>query len=588
MLKAIKELLIGTAPTRAKSSSVASSPAGPAGYFMPQSATQLLDMPARKQCLQQLWENSSLPKDLYEQFYLQPLHHLVTLMQRLPATKQGEYANEGGLVDITLQTTTFAVRLAKGHMLPPGAAPEDQSAQNILWNAVVFYAALWRYLPQLALFEGELQTGRPWLPGLTVPAEPYRFRFKPAVPEPVITSSQSGLIAFRLLPAEVVNWLSTLPAAAQAVMLIASRQPSSLPVIDEIVQEAVKLARGDAIGMAAPTVVTAPSSSIPVPAETSDLVNAPAAQVVLESSVPGAAVQSAVTGETAATNDQENGADTAAAVSLEEAMAVPSGDVLLSSALDAPVNDLPLAEMVVAPEPAVEVEEDMQALLSLMNVSVSAPEAPEMQSQEDAPQEEDPELAQRERPATDLPTVADSEPAVPEKAPILTASAAPSEDVVTRAETAMLQSPPEQTEPGTDKESAVVSGEVVPASDEHSGELFWQWLSAGLSSGDIPINTVEARAHLVAGFVFITVPGIFYLYLKQTGLAGDQREALQDSFERLDKHRRVKGKRFYFAELYASSERKGSFKRTKGYLIKASLLYRGMPVPDDSPVLVIP
>ena len=584
MLKAIKELLVGTreVPTRAESS------AGPAGYFMPQSATQLLDMPARKQCLQQLWENSSLPKDLYEQFYLQPLHHLVTLMQRLPATKQGEYANEGGLVDITLQTTTFAVRLAKGHMLPPGAAPEDQSAQNILWNAVVFYAALWRYLPQLALFEGELQTGRPWLPGLTVPAEPYRFRFKPVVPEPVITASQSGLIACRLLPAEAVNWLSTLPAAVKAVMLIASRQPSSLPVIDEIVQEAVKLARGDAIGMEAPTVVTAPSSSIPVPAETSDLVNAPAAQVVLETSVPGAAVQSAVTGEPAATNDQENGADTAATVSSEEAMAVPSGDVLLSSALDAPVNDLPLAEMVVAPEPAVEVEEDMQALLSLMNVSVSAPEAPEIQSQEDAPQEEDPELAQRERPATDLPTVADSEPAVPEKALILTVSAAPSEDVVARAETAMPQSPPEQTEPGTDKESAVVSGEIVPASDEHSGELFWQWLSTGLSSGDIPINTVEARAHLVAGFVFITVPGIFYLYLKQTGLAGDQREALQDSFERLDKHRRVKGKRFYFAELYASSERKGSFKRTKGYLIKASLLYRGVPVPDDSPVLVIP
>ncbi|WP_431712622.1 TraI domain-containing protein [Serratia marcescens] len=590
MLKAIKELLVGTreVSTRAKSS-ISSSPAGPAGYFMPQSATQLLDMPTRKQCLQQLWENSALPKDLYEQFYLQPLHHLVALMQVLPAARQGEYANEGGLVDITLQTTTFAVRLAKGHMLPPGAAPEDQSAQNILWNAVVFYAALWRYLPQLALFEGELQTGRPWLPGLTVPAEPYRFRFKPAAPEPGITMSQSALIACRLLPAEAVNWLSTLPAAAQAVMLIASGQPSSLPVIDEIVQEAVKLAHGDAIAMAAPAAAAIPSSPIPAPTETSpDLVGELAAQGALESSAPGADLKSAMTGEPAATNDQENGADTAAAISSAAAMTVPSADVLLSSALDAPVNDLPLAEMVVAPEPAVEVEEDMQALLSLMNVSVSVPEAPEVQSQEDAPQEEVPELAQRERSATDFLTVADSEPAVPEKTPILTASAASSEDVVARAETAMPQSPPEKMESGTDKESAVVSGEAVPASDEHSGELFLQWLSAGLSSGDIPINTVEARVHLVAGFVFITVPGIFYLYLKQTGLAGDQREALQDSFERLDKHRRVKGKRFYFAELYASSERKGSFKRTKGYLIKASLLYRGAPVPDDSPVLVIP
>lgn len=588
MLKAIKELLVGTreVPTRVKSSA-SSSLAGPTGYFMPQSATQLLDMPARKQCLQQLWENSALPKDLYEKFYLQPLHHLVSLMQVLPAARQGEYAHEGGLIDVTLQTTTYAVRLAKGHMLPPGAAPEDQSAQNILWNAVMFYAVLWRYLPQFDQVEGEFQSGRAWLPGVMVPTEPYRFRFKPVTPDPTITTSQRALIACRLLPAEAVSWLATLPTAAHAVMLIASGYPSSLPVIDEIVQEAVKLARGDAIVMAAPATVAIPSS--PMPAESSpDPVSATAAQVEQDSSVPGVAVQSAVEGEPAATNDQEEGADTAAAVSSEGAMAVPSGYVLLNSALDAPVNDLPLAEMVVAPEPAVEVEEDMQVLLSLMNVSVSVPETPEMQSQGDAPQEEEPELASRERPATDLLTVAGSEPAVPERATILTASAAPSEDVIDSAETAMPQSLPEKTEPGTDKEGSVVSEEAKPTSDEHSGELFWKWLGTGLSSGEIPINTVEARVHLVAGFVFITVPGIFYLYLKQTGLASAQREALQHSFERLDRHRRVKGKRFYFAELYASSERKGSFKRTKGYLIKASLLYRGVPVPDDSQVLIIP
>lgn len=67
-------------------------------------------------------------------------------MQVLPATSQGEYAREGGLVDVTLKTMTYAVRLAKGHMLPPGAAPEEQSAHNLQWNVVVFYAALWHYL----------------------------------------------------------------------------------------------------------------------------------------------------------------------------------------------------------------------------------------------------------------------------------------------------------------------------------------------------------------------------------------------------------------------------------------------------------
>lgn len=162
-------------------------------------------------------------QNLYEQFYLQPLKQLMTLMQVLPATSLGEYAREGGLVDVTLQTTTYAVRLAKGHMLPPGAAPEEQSAQNVQWNVVVFYAALWHYLPQLSQLQGEYQSGRTWLPGLTVPSEPYRFRFSAIPPAPTLTTSKSAMIAARLLPAEVIDWLTTLPAATHSLMTVAQR-----------------------------------------------------------------------------------------------------------------------------------------------------------------------------------------------------------------------------------------------------------------------------------------------------------------------------------------------------------------------------
>nr|WP_324135667.1 TraI domain-containing protein [Erwinia psidii] len=222
MLKAIKTLIAGARDTPTKQTAQPSMVV-PAGYFMPASAEQLLDTAPRKQCLQQLWENSALPKDLYAQFYLQPLKHLIALMQVLPATQQGEYAREGGLVDVTLQTATFTVRLAKGHMLPPGAAPEDQSAQNVLWNAVVFYAALSWYLPLFNQLEGEMQSGRTWLPGLTVPGEPYRFRFRGYSPENALTISQSAMIAARLVPTEAIDWLSTLPAAVEALMLIAAR-----------------------------------------------------------------------------------------------------------------------------------------------------------------------------------------------------------------------------------------------------------------------------------------------------------------------------------------------------------------------------
>uniref|UniRef100_UPI001B3C5877 TraI domain-containing protein n=1 Tax=Serratia surfactantfaciens TaxID=2741499 RepID=UPI001B3C5877 len=244
MLKAIKELLVGTRVMPANPTASISASQCPVGYFMSASAEQLLSTASRQQCLQQLWENSALPKDLYEHFYLQPLKQLVTLMQVLPAASHGEYAREGGLVDVTLQTTTYAVRLAKGHMLPPGAAPEEQSAQNVQWNVVVFYAALWHYLPLLSQLQGELQSGRAWLPGLTVPGEPYRFRFRATPSAPTLASSQSAMIAARLLPEELIEWLSTLPAAIHSLMTIASRQPSTLPAIDDIILEAAKLARG--------------------------------------------------------------------------------------------------------------------------------------------------------------------------------------------------------------------------------------------------------------------------------------------------------------------------------------------------------
>ncbi|RAT17415.1 relaxase [Lonsdalea populi] len=556
MLKAIRALLVGSRPAPAKSVLQSSSPACPTGYFMPVSAGQLLNPVSRKQCLQQLWESSALPGDLYRQFYLQPLEHLVTLMQSLPATQQGEYAGEGGLAEVTLQTTTFAVRLARGHMLPPGAAPEDQSAQNVLWNAVIFYAALCRYLPVLSQIEGELLSGRPWLPSLTVPDEPYRFRFRVNPPEPALTTSQSALIAARLVPSDAIAWLSTLPAAAQALMMIVARQPSPLPVIDEIVQEAVRQARGESLLPALPSGSVAIVS--PVPLQTVTAAVGPLAPAVdlqsAASALPAVEAPSVESGPAA------------------EVSKTPTSDVLLSSALDEPVNDKPIAEMVVAPEPVAGTEEDMETLLSLMAVKVSAPEHPKNQEEVRPPKDS-------HAPVPDMPDVTEKfadlsdQTAMPEIEPL-----PPAEPLDIAAGSGGTTLAPEDQMPRF--------GDLP--SENKPGEHFWKWLSKGLNSGEIDVNTAGARVHFVSGFVFITVPGIFYLYLKQQGLDGNQREALQEDFERLEKHRRVKGKRFYFAHLYESTDGSGPYKRTKGYLIKASLLFRGKNVPDDSKMLVIP
>lgn len=564
MLKAIKEMLVGTREMLVRSTARVSTPQSPAGYFMPATAEQLLDTASRKHCLQQLWENSVLPKDLYTDFYLQPLNQLMTLMQVLPAAQQGEYAREGGLAEVTLQTVAYAVRLAKGHMLPPGAAPEEQAAQNVQWNMVVFYAALWHYLPLFSQLEGELRSGQPWLVGVVIPIEPYRFRFTATSSDPVLVTSQSTMIAARLLPAAVTDWLSALPVSIQSLMLIALRQPSALPVIDDIVQEAVRLARGEDLlaalqeGGAALVTPAVPLTPM-VPAVEKETFTPPVSSIDLQSTVSSThspLIEEQLLAEIAGPSNGN---------------APSATDALLSSALDTPVNDKPLAGMTIESEPVVGTGEDLQALLSLMDVSVSAPVNQAKQALGDAPHED--------------------EGPMPADNPVLTA------EVAQEVDAAEVN---QESDGGNDiaSEAAFSTPELgapeipTPAIEANEGvapgDAFWRWLADGLNSNQILINTGEARVHLVSGFVFITVPGVFYLYLKQTGLDGSQREVLQEDFERLEKHRRGKGKRFYFAYLYKTSECTGAFKRTKGYLVKASLLYRGEKLPDDSPVLVIP
>lgn len=560
MLKAIKEMLVGTREIPARPTVSGATPQSPAGYFMPVTAEQLLDTASRKQCLQQLWENSALPKDLYTDFCLQPLKQLMTLMQVLPAAQQGEYAREGGLAEVTLQTVTYAVRLAKGHMLPPGAAPEEQAAQNVQWSMVVFYAALWHYLPLLSQLEGELRSGQPWLVGVVIPKEPYRFRFSVTPLAPVLATSQSTMIAARLLPGAVADWLSALPAAIRSLMLIASRQPSALPVIDDIVQEAVKLARGEdllAALQSGPALVTPAAPLTPIlPATKTEILSPSMPSIDLQ----GAVSTPSIVGAAEVLNLNSPGVGSASAT-----------EVLLSSALDTPMNDKSLAEMTIAPEPVVGTGEDIQALLSLMDVSVSAPVEEMEQDEVDAP-----------RGGSSMP---EDNPA-----PAQTASSLPETALNIEQNGLSIQPGKHQAfaSPGADGDIASRHDFSINngnGQQEPSGEHFWRWLRDGLCTGYISVNQKDARVHLVSGFVFITVPGIFYLYLKQSGLESSQRETVQEAFECLERHRRSGNKRFYFAHLYESAVGVGAFKPVKGYLIKASLLYRGAHIPDDSSVL---
>ncbi|WP_323861334.1 TraI domain-containing protein [Xenorhabdus szentirmaii] len=175
---------------------------------------------------------------MYQQFYLEALRQLCARVQHVPAAPEGVWSYRGGFIDLTLQFTACAVRLAKGHMLPPGVAPETQAAQSLLWQAVIFWSALFYHLPLLQQLEGELDNGHPWPPGLWRPERRFRFRFQPSLSE--LPVSYKTLLAARLLPEDALTWLALVPSAWQCLMGHLGGHPSSVPLTDSLLQSAAE------------------------------------------------------------------------------------------------------------------------------------------------------------------------------------------------------------------------------------------------------------------------------------------------------------------------------------------------------------
>ncbi len=237
-------------------------PSLPPGYFRPMPASELLATTRRQQWLQSLWDYSSLPKDMYRQYYLAPLEHCVMLMQQFPLTESGPYARPGGMADYMLETVSYAARLSKSYMLPVGAPPEEQAAQSAAWNAVVVYAAMLPSLEYLCHLHVELENGNRWFPLLDAPSEPYRFRFEPE-PSPERLQSFGAMLAWKIIPPEAIVWLSNWPEAIKTLSTYMTGFRAQSGVVNAIVSEAIRLTAG------APESKTlvAPAAIVPVPAE---------------------------------------------------------------------------------------------------------------------------------------------------------------------------------------------------------------------------------------------------------------------------------------------------------------------------------
>ncbi|ECM5994356.1 heavy metal resistance protein CzcA [Salmonella enterica subsp. enterica serovar Newport] len=515
MLNRLKKLLPGNSNTRSTETTAPEvahqSERLPEGFYMPRTAEELMSTLHRKQCLKQLWENSSMPSDVYQQFCLMPVQKLLMAAQNAPAARDGRWADAGGFGDLTLQFTTYAVRLARGYMFPPGATPEEQAAQSGVWNAVVFWSALFYHLPLLAHLEGELVSGKLWQPGMSSPGEAFRFRYRQQHLQGTEAQQLAAVMAGQLLPEGATAWLATVPGALQNLAGAVWHQHPEMALIRSVLKTAAEEVESPLLALPVTEPVTAPLPSETTVQSEGNVPSESQPETSTEASAP----------ETPATATEEKGFTLQPSVSgTDEAEAVVPDT--LQSATDAEEK---------SPEEQ-NLHDDTDMLLSLFS-------------------------------------------AADDHAAVVTAGGE------CLQETQVLIDNDHSQRKHEDTAITLISGSSAPEAVISEGEMFINWLKKGVRNGEISLNGKKDKIHIVAGFVFLPVPGIFYEFTKAAGIPADKKDDIQASFERLNIHKRRDNRRFYFAHLCEEPENRSRFKTLKGYLVKGRQLLDGQELQDS-------
>ena len=551
MLNRLKKLLPGNSNTRSAETTdpeVVRQPEHlPEGFYIPRTAEELTFTPRRKQCLKQLWENSSMPSDVYQQFCLTPVQKLLMAAQNVPAARDSRWADANGFGDLTLQFTTCAVRLARGYMFPPGATPEEQAAQSGVWNAVVFWSALFYHLPLLANLEGELVSGKLWQPGMSSPDEAFRFRYRQQHLQGTEAQQLAAVMAGQLLPEGTTAWLATVPGALQNLAGAVWHQHPEMALIRSVLKTAAEEVESPLLASPVTEPVTAPLPSETTVQSEGNVPSESQTETSTEAIAPEMPVVVTEVGEFTL-QPSVSGTGEAEAV-------VPD---TLQSATDAEEK---------SPEEQ-NLHDDTDMLLSLFSAVSDDTELTEADAMESV---------ENKKTIFDESGCANSEQAGAESDPAQVTGILGSV-LCTSEPTQEIKKSPEHSQDRNSTENVRVPGS--------SGE-FVEWLRHGLDSGEIPVNQPDARVHLIAGYAFLRVPDVFYLYLKQTGSNHDRRY-VQSVFERAGLHRVCSGERFVQARLYDSAERKGRYQPVSGYLVKSRSLFSGKGLPGDSPFIAFP
>ncbi|MBN2907822.1 MAG: TraI domain-containing protein, partial [Rhodobacteraceae bacterium] len=165
--------------------------------------------------LNRIEELAGVPRSYYQRYYQAALQQYARFVQQLPASEAHHHAGPGGLLAHGLAVAAAALKIRRGHLLPPGASAETIDQQQDLWTYAVFTAALCHDLGKPAadqavtLYDdqGNAWPWSPWTGHMAAPAKWYGNEFRRGRVYG-LHEKAALLLVNRIVPPEGLAWLS--------------------------------------------------------------------------------------------------------------------------------------------------------------------------------------------------------------------------------------------------------------------------------------------------------------------------------------------------------------------------------------------
>ncbi|WAH60945.1 TraI domain-containing protein [Pseudomonas silvicola] len=232
------------------------------GYYAPMTAKALLAAEHRQKLLERIWQYTALSQLQFEQLYLNPIRRYAGYVQQLPASESHHHAYPGGMLDHGLELVACSLKLRQSHLLPSGAAPEDQAAQADAWSAGIAYGALFHDIGKIAVdLQVEYQDGQPWHPWHGPLEQPYRFRYLKGR-DYQLHGAATGLLYTQVLDRAILDWLSGYPALWGKLLYLLANHYEHAGILGELVLQADRVSTAQNIGANPSKALQAPTHSL--------------------------------------------------------------------------------------------------------------------------------------------------------------------------------------------------------------------------------------------------------------------------------------------------------------------------------------